>query len=344
MERKVKKCLVFDLDNTLWDGVLSYGDVTLKEGIKEILNTLDSRGILLSVASKNEYETAKAKLCELGIFDLFLCPQISWNSKSESIKNIADSLCLSTKDFAFIDDSAFERDEVAYALPEVTLIDAADYKSIPNMDIFTPLFITDDAANRRLMYKNDMSRNEAEKKFSGTSEEFLESLDMHLEVRRAVKEDLERLYELTVRTHQLNSTGYTYSFEELLALIDSQKHIFVTVSLKDKYGDNGKVGLALVERAETGLVLKLLIVSCRVMTRGVGTALLTSIINLAMKEQKRLFAEFFFTDRNRIMYITYKLMGFFEENEEEEAQELLLEYKGDMREYPEYMTVDDSRI
>ena len=130
--------------------------------------------------------------------------------------------------------------------------------------------------------------------------------------------------ELTVRTHQLNSTGYTYSFSELRELMTRPDWIFRVAALEDDYGDSGKVGIMLLKRQEGELVLKLLIVSCRVMSRGVGSALLAYATILAAREGRALLAEFRETEYNRIMYITYKLAGF--EEQSEAGDKLLLRY------------------
>jgi len=104
MGKKIK-CLVWDLDNTIWDGViLEDGDVVLKDGIIDIIKTLDERGVLQSIASRNNFKDAYDKLLEFGISEYFLYPQINWNSKSESIKSIAKDLNIGIDSFAFVDD------------------------------------------------------------------------------------------------------------------------------------------------------------------------------------------------------------------------------------------------
>ena len=119
-EEKKIKVLVWDLDNTLWDGTLLEDEnVSLFPGVEETLRELDRRGILLSVASKNEAAPVEEKLKALGLWDLFLYPQINWNSKAVSVANIAKALNLGLDSFAFIDDQAFERDDVLSANPAV---------------------------------------------------------------------------------------------------------------------------------------------------------------------------------------------------------------------------------
>ncbi|HMM07387.1 MAG TPA: HAD-IIIC family phosphatase [Clostridiales bacterium] len=338
--KKQKKCLIWDLDNTLWDGILAEGgEVCLKDGIQEVLSELDKRGILLSIASKNDHDEAMAKLKDFGIEEFFLYPQISWSTKADSIAAIAKALNIAVDALAFVDDQAFEREEILYHHGDVMVIDAADYREIPQMEAFTPRFITEDSKLRREMYRSDLNRKASEEVFHGSSEEFLATLQMELTIAPVAYGDLERVEELTVRTNQLNSTGVTYSFEKLEGYINSPDHVFLVASLTDKFGTYGKIGIVLLEETAEELKIKLLLMSCRVMTRGIGSALLVHIIKLAQAKGKKLTADFIHTGKNRVMYVTYKLMGFAEENpEDEEAQRCNLVYNGqDHVDYPAYL-------
>lgn len=339
MEQKIK-CVVWDLDNTLWNGILTEGDdVQLRDGIIDVIKTLDERGILQSVASKNNFEDAYKKLEELGVSEYFLYPQINWNPKSEAIKKIAENVNLGIDSFAFVDDSEFEREEVLTADNRIMVIDACDIDKILDNERFIPKFITEDTRNRRLMYIADSKRKQDEAEFTGDNTEFLRSLGMKLTIAPVTEHDLQRAYELTVRTHQLNSTGYTYSYDELKQFITSDDHIFLIAQLTDKYGDYGKIGLILVENTES-LRIKLLLMSCRVMSRGVGSAILIYLAKLKERLNKRMFAEFKTTDRNRIMYITYKIMG-FDELEDNDGN-VLLEYTSDeSKDFPDYFELED---
>ncbi|HEX3045085.1 MAG TPA: HAD-IIIC family phosphatase, partial [Bacillota bacterium] len=219
------KCVIWDLDNTIWNGViLEDQHVTLRPGIINILKTLDERGILQSISSKNEYELAMAKLTEFGIQEYFIYPQINWNPKSESVKTIVQSINIGMDTIAFIDDQVFEREEVKFSLPEVLTIDATQLDQLLDMPEMNPRFITEDSKLRRVMYQSDIQRNQAEEKFEGPQEEFLASLNMILTIGPVAEGDLQRAEELTVRTHQLNTTGYTYSYEELDNFRKSKGH------------------------------------------------------------------------------------------------------------------------
>jgi FkbH-like protein len=201
-----------------------------------------------------------------------------------------------------------------------------------------PRFITDESAIRRHMYQSDIARNQAEEEFSGSNEEFLATLDMVFTIAPAQEEDLRRTEELTVRTHQLNTTGYTYSYEELDAFRQSPNHILLVASLDDKYGTYGKIGVALIECQPEVWTVKLLLMSCRVMSRGVGTIMMNHIMHLAKEAGVPLQAEFIPNNRNRMMFITYKFSGFQEIGRRGEVLILANDLEH-LQAFPSYVTV-----
>ncbi|MFI9402353.1 HAD-IIIC family phosphatase [Nocardia sp. NPDC052316] len=335
------KCVVWDLDHTLWDGVLLENATVadLKPGIRETIATLDERGILHSVASRNDPEIALAKLAELGIAEYFLYPQIGWDNKSASVAAIAERLNIGIDTLAFVDDQELERDEVRFAHPEVLCIDAVDAVSLVDRPEFQPKQVSADSRMRRHMYRASIERTTAEERFSGTNEQFLATLGMRFAISPARATDIGRAEELVVRTNQLNSTGIMYSAEELAALAESDDHLLLMAELEDKYGTYGQIGLALVARGAAQWRLKLLLMSCRVISRGVGTVLLNHVVRLAQAEGARLVAEYVPTDRNRIMYITYRFAN-FEEIGEEDGVTLLGASTAPPPPPPDYLTVE----
>jgi FkbH-like protein len=307
------KCVVWDLDETLWYGVLlEQSEVVLREGVREVIETLDARGILQSVASRNDHRHAMSRLEAFGLSQYFLYPQINWGPKSASIRAIAESINIGLDTLAFVDDQAFERDEVRFAVPEVLCIDAARVLEIPKLPEMNPRFITEDSRRRRDMYLADIGRKQLEESFDGPQEDFLASLEMAFSIRAAEEEDLKRVEELTIRTNQLNTTGYSYSYEELEQLRRSPDHLLLVAGLDDKYGTYGKIGVALVEKKPGVWNLRLLLMSCRVLSRGVGSLLINHIRELAFDAGVRLEAEMVITDRNRMMHMTYRFLGFTE--------------------------------
>jgi FkbH-like protein len=341
--RGTLKCVVWDLDDTLWDGVLIEGDdVRLRPGAREAVRTLDERGILQSVASKNDRAQADAALRRFlrrfGLAEYFLYPEIHWGSKAESLRRIAGALNIGLDAVAFVDDQPFERDDVAFSLPEVCCIDAAHLAGLTSMPALMPHFVTEDARRRRHLIVADTARAAAETRFDGPREEFLATLGMRFAVGRASASDLRRVEELTIRTNQLNATGYTYSYEELDRLRLSDDHLLLVAGLHDRYGSYGKIGVALVERAARTWTLKLLLMSCRVMSRGVGSVMLAHVMEEARRARVDLHAEFVPTDRNRPLYVLYRFAG-FEELETSGAVTLLRHPLAEPVQFPSYVDV-----
>lgn len=341
-KKKIIKCVVFDLDHTLWHGVLTENDeLVLRENIENILETLDKRGILLSIASKNTYEVVIKKLEEFDVLHYFLYPQISWSPKSEAIKNIKEKLNIGMDSIAFIDDQPFEREEVAFNNKEVTCYDVDIIEHLLTKEDFMPRFITDESAKRRQMYLDDEKRKQEEEQWGTADIKFLESQKMEFSISYASVSDLQRVEELTIRTNQLNVSGYTYTYDELEVLLNSPNHKLYVAELNDKYGSYGKIGVALVECINDRWTLKLLLMSCRVMSRGVGNVLLHYIMNEAKKDGKKLYTEFLHTDKNRLMYMTLKFAGFKEAGEVlENGRNVLVHQLDGEYIFPEYLKIN----
>lgn len=309
--RKTIKCVVWDLDDTVWDGVLlEGGDVILRPEVRGVIQELDQRGILNSIASRNDHELAMAKLVDFQLQDYFLYPQIGWGSKSSAIRTVARSLNIGTDAIAFIDDEPYERDEVSAELPEVLCMAPGSPASLLGRPELTPRFVTADSRWRRRMYLADSARAQVAESFVGPKEEFLRSLGMRLEIARAVESDLQRAEELTVRTHLLNTTGYVYSYDELNALRTSEDHLLLIARLTDRYGPYGTIGLGLVDKEDTRWTVKLLLLSCRVAARGIATVFVNHLKRLASDAGVRLQAEMVPTRHNRLMYLSFVMNRF----------------------------------
>jgi len=307
------KCVVWDLDNTVWDGVLLEQDrLSLREQVVGVIKALDERGILHSIASRNEPAAALEQLREFQLAEYFLYPQINWNSKADSIRRVAELLNIGLDSIAFVDDQPFELEEVKFSIPELLCLGLSDVDGMLARPELSPANVTRDARARRLMYQSDIRRQQEEDEFVGPKEEFLATLGLRFNIAPAGADDLARAEELTLRTNQLNTTGYTYSRAELEAFSRSEGHRLLVAGLEDKYGDYGKIGLALLECGPDRWVIKLLLMSCRVMSRGAGTLLLNQIMRRAKEEGVRLLSEFVPNERNRMMHVSYKFAGFRE--------------------------------
>lgn len=337
------KCVVWDLDNTLWDGILleSTGEMAPKAEAVALIEELDSRGILQSIASRNEHDIALAALDACGLKDYFLYPQIGWGAKSQALSAIAEKLNIGIDTFAFIDDQPFEREEVQSVHTQVRVFDETELSTLAARDDFNPLYVTDDSKQRRALYQRDALRKQAQDSFAGPEETFLRSLEMKLTLAPAREKDLFRAEELTVRTNQLNTTGVTYSVDDLRELIASPNHQVVVAELSDRYGSYGAIGLVLLSlnsqftEAKPDWCIDLFLMSCRVMSRGVGGVILTLLRKSAFVAGQNLRARFVQTDRNRMMYVTYRFAGFTEE----EGTDLLINSLENIPAIPDFMAV-----
>jgi FkbH-like protein len=305
------KCMVWDLDETLWSGVLLEGGAqTLQPGVEDIVRALDQRGILQSIASKNNHEEAWNRIISFGIAEFFLFPQINWESKARSIEIIAKKLNIGLDSIAFIDDQAAERDEVSHFHPSIMSFSPLELDSLLEQPRLKPHFFTSESHMRRSLYLADIEREKAENDFKGKRDEFLLSLSMRMTIRRAEIDDLERAEELTARTNQLNTTSQTYSYADLCDLIDTSEHMVLVCQLDDRYGCSGIIGLAVIDLAPDVWNIRLLIMSCRVISRGVGSVFLTHILRRAKAAGVKVRAAFNLTQRNRPILITLRFAGF----------------------------------
>jgi len=276
-EKKVK-CVVWDLDNTMWDGVLVEDGpekLRLKPGIAETLKALDERGILHSIASKNNSEEALAVLKRFGIDEYFLCPQISWEPKSRGVQTIAKQLNIGLDTFLFVDDSPFEREEVNTVCPEVRALDATQYLEIPAMDI-CQVPVTDESRERRQMYKVESQRLSLADNFGNDYLAFLRYCNIRLNISPMTRENLPRVHELTQRTNQMNFSGNRYE-KSVLEGILSMPHLDTYVlEVEDRFGSYGIVGFSVVD-SRTPLMTDLMF-SCRVQAKRVEHAFLAYLI------------------------------------------------------------------
>ncbi len=276
------KCLVWDLDGTLWDGILIETDdphtLKLKSGVLETLKSMDERGIIQSVASKNDYDNACPILKTLGVADYFLYPQIHWNAKSSSIKDIAKSLNIGIDSLALIDDSIFEREQVHSTLPQVRVYDAADMDMLLSLPEFS-VPVTDESKNRRQMYRAEEQRNLLRSNSNTDTIEFLKKC--HLKATVFVpRTEAERLrsYELVVRTNQLNMSGKKYTRTEFEAVLSRPDHKIFALSCGDNFGDYGIVGFGQYRIENNSIIFTEFAMSCRVAGKYVESALFSAIL------------------------------------------------------------------
>jgi methoxymalonate biosynthesis protein len=305
------KCLVWDLDNTVWDGtLLEDGEVLPRTHVADTIRELDARGILQAVASRNEHDLAWRRLTELGLADYFVAAQIGWGRKSDAVRAIAQRLNFALSTIAFIDDEPAERAEVRFRAPEVRCYPADQVARLAGLAEFSPATVTVDARRRRAMYQANLRRETAQVEFAGPDREFLRSLELVMRIGRATEQELSRVEELTLRTSQMNATGVHYSGATLRRLCSDPAHEVLVTTLADRFGPHGAVGVLLLARHPGVWHLKLLATSCRVVPYGVGSALLSWLADQAAGAGVHLLADFRPTDRNRMMDIAYRFAGF----------------------------------
>jgi FkbH-like protein len=310
--RKIK-CVIWDLDNTLWDGVLiedGSAKLKLKPGIREVIEALDRRGILQSVASKNNPSDALEVLKSWNLAEYFLFPEISWNPKSASIASIVQQMNLGADSVLFIDDSPFELEQVRAILPEVRVLKAEEYKALlsrPEFDV--P--VTEESANRRKLYQVENTRQATKQNFGDNYKAFLEHCDIRLTLSGMTRENLERVHELTQRTNQMNFSGNRYDRSRLAEILQSPRLDTYVIKCDDKFGSYGVVGFAIVDKEEPRLTD--LMFSCRIQAKRVEHAFLAHMIDkYTSAAQPRFYANFRKTPRNEPSGKVFTDMGFHE--------------------------------
>lgn len=307
------KCLIWDLDGTLWDGTLAEGDeVRPRPGVRQVLAELDSRGILQSVSSRNDHDAAWERLAALGLAEYFVFPAIGFGAKSAAVRQIAGQLRFDLGTIAFIDDHPAERAEVAFHLPQVRCYSAGQMTSLPGRPEFRPATVTADARRRRQMYQASQQRAAAQAEFTGPDEEFIGSLQLVMRISRAAEPDLARVEELTLRTSQMNATGVHYPDGALRALLADPGHTILVASLSDRFGSYGTVGVVLLAMHPRVWHIKLLATSCRVLACGAGSVLLSWLGGQAAQARAHLVADFRARPRNRIAELAYRFGGYTE--------------------------------
>jgi len=283
------KCVVWDLDGTLWDGILVEDGpekLRLKPRVLEVLRELDRRGILHSIASKNNHEEALAVLRRFGLENYFLSPQISWQPKSEGIQSIARELSIGLDALLFVDDSEFERQEVSAICPSVKVLRADLYTELLTMPE-CKVTVTTESALRRQMYQTENSRRAAAGNFGQDYLAFLRYCEIRLRITRLGDDNLERVWELTQRTNQMNFSGKRYDRATLKAIIDATELDTYVLACEDRFGSYGIIGFAIVE--SHSLRMTDLMFSCRVQSKRVEHAFLTYIISKYFKKSEQHF-------------------------------------------------------
>ena len=273
---------------------------------------LDNRGILLSIASKNNEADVLEVLNNFGILNYFLYPQISWNPKSQSIFNISKQLNIGLDSIAFIDDQPFEREEIKSSLPDVTVIKADNYLNLLNLPEFD-VPITEESKKRRSMYREQINRNEYLESFGGDYFKFLKDCKIKLFLRDMNSENINRVFELAQRTNQMNFSGRRYQKSELSEIMNSNSLHSYVISCEDNFGSYGIVGFCLLDPIQPRLID--LTFSCRVQSKRVEHAFLSLILSKYISStNKDFYANYSKTEKNKPSGKVFYDLGFEEKS------------------------------
>ena len=267
------KVLVWDLDETLWTGTLAEDGacgVTPRPEAVAALKALDARGVLHSIASKNDPAEAQAALRRFGLDGYFLHPQVGWGPKSGSVAAIAAALDLGLDSFVFIDDQPFERAEVAAAHPQVRTLAHTEVAGLAEHPWFDHP-ATLEAGRRRSLYQAEAARGVAAEASGGDYLAFLRASRLVLAVRALDAADVARVHELSQRTNQLNFTGAKFTRPEVEALAaPDPRRARLTLRCTDAWGDYGLIGFAALDLSRGEL--SAFFMSCRVQRKRVEHA------------------------------------------------------------------------
>ncbi|MBI1976277.1 MAG: HAD-IIIC family phosphatase [Candidatus Omnitrophica bacterium] len=329
LKGKTRKCLVLDLDNTLWGGIIGEDGM---EGIRlsqtgegrefyefqKFLQSLTHRGVLLAVNSKNNYEDAVKIIREHPSMLLkeahFCCLKINWKDKSSNLLEIAQELNIGVDAIVFVDDDPRERALVRQSLPQVLVpempADPAEYcRVLSRLNDFETLNFTEEDLKRTELYRQQKQREQLRESSSSLGD-YLWSLEISVEVFEAGGKELPRIAQLMQKTNQFNMTARRFSVAELKNLAETGWRLFA-VQVKDRFGDNGISGSAVLEKQGRSCVIKSFLMSCRVLGRGVEDYLMNHLYQTAKSEgAERLVGELIFTEKNQPARGFYSQYGF----------------------------------
>lgn len=360
-----KKCVVLDLDGTLWGGVvgeLGPDGVVLgpaAPGIEYVefqraLLALAKRGILLAVCSKNNPDDALAVIRRHPHMVLreehFAAVRINWNNKADNIREIAQDLNIGLDSLVFIDDNPNERELIKQLLPEVLTVelpkDASLYRRmIEAMTDFELLALTQEDQMRVAQYQAN-SKRQAAKETARSLEEYLHSLNVETTIRRAAPDAMPRLVQLFNKTNQFNLTTKRYQVEDIASFMKSPDAIVYDLHVKDRFGDHGLVGAAVIRKGDAVWHIDSLLMSCRVMGLGIETAFLERIYSDAKEgKARRLVGEFIPTKKNVPVKEFYPLHGFVLLDEKDQGhQQWILDLAQATIKRPEWITVTKEEV
>ena len=332
----VKKCIVLDLDNTLWGGIvgedgfdgIKLGDDPIGRAYVEFqynLLALNQRGVLLAINSKNNFDDAFHVIKEHPNMILkennFACVRINWNDKVVNMKEISDELNIGLDSMVFVDDDPVNIEYVRSNLPEVASIQMpADncHNNAGHLKSMTALFdmlkLTDEDKARNRMYLEQRKRAEF-KTHVGNLENFLKQMNISVNIKNADDFTIPRISQLTLKTNQFNLTTRRYQEEDVRKFSQDSKKIVECAQIEDKFGDNGITAAYIVNKDnEQQWTIDTFLLSCRVIGRGVEDGILSHIIEKARKDGiSQVRGEYIKTEKNQPAENLFADFGFKKE-------------------------------
>jgi FkbH-like protein len=317
---RTRKCLVVDLDNTLWGGVVGEDGPSgimvgpgspggeAYEAFQHAVRSLRDRGIMLAVCSKNNpadvQEAFRVRTDMPLAWEDFACGEVSWDHKAAGVRRVAQRLNIGEDSLVFLDDNPAERVVVRGIASSVTVpelpTDPADYaRFLYSQVFFDKLRVKSDDLTRVLDYgahqRREQLRGEAE-----TLGQYLAQLETEVEIREASTADLARVHELFNKTNQFNLTTRRYSIADVEAFISHPQYLLGVLVARDRYGPMGTVGVFLLEREEAAVRLDSFLMSCRALGRGIETAGMNCVKELVGRRfsSSRLLGRFVPTAKN----------------------------------------------
>ncbi len=329
----VKKCVILDLDNTLWGGVvgddgcdgIQIGDLGTGQAFSAFqrwLRELRLRGVLLAVCSKNEEAAAKEPflknpemVLKLEDISLFVA---NWENKAKNIAEMQKILNIGMDSIVFIDDNPFERDAVRQLIPQLTVPDMpkdpaqyVDY--LESLNLFETMSYSEEDAKRTEQYRSEMGRVQAQSAFA-SFDDYLVSLDMKAEAKPFDSYHVPRIAQLSQRSNQFNLRTVRYSEADVRRIGGDDTYITRYFTLTDKFGEYGLISAVILEKrdAET-LFVDTWFMSCRVLKRGMEEFILNSMVRAAREAGfRRIVGEYIPTAKNAMVSKLYPGMGFAE--------------------------------
>lgn len=327
---KMRKCLVLDLDNTVWGGVIgddSVDGIKLGQGsahgeafssFQQYCHELHARGVVLAVCSKNELDTAKEGFSHpdsiLNIDDLSSI-YANWEPKSDNIERIAKDLNIGVDSLVFVDDNPSERSLVSAQLPPVAVPDLGSEVSrfaefLDREGYFEAIQIDGDDVQRASYYAGNKDRSQHQSQFA-SYDEFLESLHMNAEIGIIGAANFERATSLINKTNQYNLTTKRYTLAEVERMAFSEECISLYGRLRDRFGDNGLVSVVAGKLEGLTLHIDLWLMSCRVLKRELELAMLDALVMQALSQDvNEIIGYYNRTPKNGMVEDHYARLGF----------------------------------